>query len=259
MHGSQSQALTGDRRWLKRFSRPSPGGVQLLCFHSGGASAGMFRHWATLAAPGIDVVAVQLPGRADRFGESPYRRMGPLIDDFITAVEPLLAQPFALYGTSMGARVAWAFAHELRERALPQPRALYVAASAAPCLDDGNWTWEGRDDGLEGYVREMGGTPAEVLAEPQLLAVLLATLDADLTVLSTHGFQPAAPLDLPIHAFAGSDDPESPPERMMGWKAETTAGFDLTSVPGGHFFDREGDSLVIETIGADLGLGREKP
>ncbi|MBB2914118.1 surfactin synthase thioesterase subunit [Streptosporangium becharense] len=259
MHGPQSQALNGDRRWLKRFGRPAPGGVQLLCFHSGGAGAGMFRHWTQLAAPGIDIVAVQLPGRADRFGEPPYRRMKPLLDDLITAAGPLFARPFALYGTSMGARVAWALAHALRERALPRPRALYVAASAAPCLDDGTWSWEDREDGLEGYVREMGGTPAEVLAEPQLLAVLLGTLDADLTVLSTHGFRPATPLDLPIHAFAGSQDPEAPPDRMIGWKAETTARFDLTPIPGGHFFDREGDRLVIETIGSDLGTGRGQP
>ncbi|GAA2988003.1 thioesterase II family protein [Streptosporangium longisporum] len=258
MHGSHGQALSGDHRWLKRFGWPAPGGVQLLCFHSGGGAAGMFRHWAQPAAPGIEIVAVQLPGRADRFGETPYRRMQPLLDDLVTAVEPLLARPFALYGTSMGARVAWALAHALRERSLPQPRALYVAASAAPCLDDGTWLWEDRKDGLEGYVREMGGTPAEVLAEPQLLALLLTTLDADLTVLSTHDFHPETPLDLPIHAFAGSQDPEAPPERMIGWKAETTARFDLTPIPGGHFFDREGDGLVIKTIGSDLGAGRQR-
>jgi medium-chain acyl-[acyl-carrier-protein] hydrolase len=104
--------------------------------------------------------------------------MEHLVDDLIEVLKVIMDQPFACYGASMGARVAWALAHALRERSMPMPRALYVAASIAPQSDDENWRWEGREDGLEGYVREMGGTPAEVLAEPELLAALLPTLRA---------------------------------------------------------------------------------
>jgi surfactin synthase thioesterase subunit len=199
----------------------------------------------------VDPVAVQLPGRGDRFAEPPYDRMEPLVDELVTVLAPLQDRPFAFYGTSMGARVAWALAHRLRERGMLQPSMLFVAASAAPAQDDGTWLWEEREDGLEGYVREMGGTPPEVLAEPELLASLLPTLEADLTVLSRHGGQlrGAPPLDVPIHAFAGSRDPESPPERMAGWRTETTAGFDLDALPCGHFFDDATQRWVAERVG----------
>src|SRR5581483_10101922 len=115
----------------------------------------------------------------DRFLEPAYDRMKPLVDDLVDVVAPLLHEPFACYGVSMGARVAWALAHALRERGMPMPQALYVAASRGPTRDDGDWRWEGRADGLEGYVRETGGTPPAVLAEPVLLAALLPTLHAD--------------------------------------------------------------------------------
>lgn len=241
-----------ERRWLKRFGQRGQSGVQLLCFPYAGGSAGMFRHWSRMLPPHLELVAVQLPGRADRFLESPYERMAPLVDDLIGVLEPVLDRPFACYGSSMGARVAWALAHALRERAMPMPRALYVAASSAPRLDNESWRWEGRPDGLEGYVREMGGTPAEILAEPELLAALLPTLRADLTVLSTHGFRPAAPLDVPIRAFAGIGDDEAPPARMSAWSAETSARFDLDALGCGHFFDPGTERLVIEAIGRDL-------
>lgn len=242
-----------DRRWLKRFTRPDPAArVRLLCFHYAGGSATMFRPWAERLPPSVELLAVQLPGRADRFLEAPYDRMKPLVDDLVEVIGPVLAGPFACYGVSMGARVAWALAHALRERAMPMPRALYVAASGGPSLDNGHWKWEGREDGLEGYVREMGGTPAAVLAEPTLLAALLPTLRADLTVLSTHGFHPATPLDTPIRAFAGAGDEEASPERMGAWGAETSGRFDLDVLPCGHFFDAGSERSLVEAVGRDL-------
>jgi len=246
------QVQDGDRRWLKRFGREGPAEITLLCFHYAGGNAAVFRRWPPAMPWFIAPVAVQLPGRADRFGEPSYKRMAPLVDDLVEVIKPLLDRPFAFYGVSMGARVSWALAHELRQRAMPVPRKLFVAASTAPGLDDGRWQWDDREDGLVGYMREMGGTPEEVLAEPELLAGLLPMLRADLTVLSTHGFHPTTPLDIPIRAFAGTEDPEASPERMSGWRDETSARFDLERVPGGHFFDTAGEQQVIQTIGADL-------
>lgn len=247
-----------DRRWLKRFGqRAEPADVRLFCFHYAGGSAGMFRLWPRLLPPSVEPIAVQLPGRADRFNEPPFQRMRPLVDELIDVLDPFLDQPFACYGVSMGARVAWALAHELRDRGLPMPSHLFVACDAAPITDNGQWKWEGRADGLEGYVREMGGTPPEVLAEPMLLAALLPTLGADLTVLSTHGFRPSTPLDVPIHAFAGADDAESPPERMSGWRVETSARFDLDVLPSGHFLDEAAEVRVCEAVGRDLTAPRD--
>jgi surfactin synthase thioesterase subunit len=132
------------------------------------------------------------------------------------------------------------------------PTALYLACDVAPGNDDGTWPWEGRADGLEGYLREMGGTPPEVLAEPELMRALLPTLRADLEALSTHGFHPTTPLDVPIHAFAGSADPTAPPDSMAAWEAETTGPFTLDVLASGHFLDADAERRVTETIGRDL-------
>jgi medium-chain acyl-[acyl-carrier-protein] hydrolase len=242
------------RRWLKRFGhRDEPAETLLLCFHHAGGNAAMYRQWPGLLPRSIEPVAVQLPGRADRFREPAHERMAPLVDELVEVLAPLLERPYACYGVSMGARVTWALAHALRERAMPLPRMLFVAAAAAPILDNGRFDWEGRTDGLEGYVRELGGTPDKVLAEPGLLSAFMPTLRADLTVLSTHHFRPATPLDVRIRAFAGIDDRVAGSARMTGWRMETAARFDLGLVSGGHFFDSAGEQEVIRTIGDDLG------
>lgn len=249
----------GDRRWLKRFGRrDETADVRLLCFHHAGGNAATYRRWPGMMPRSIQPIAVQLPGRADRLREPAYDRMTPLLDDLVEVIKPLLDRPFACYGVSLGARVAWALVHALRERAMPMPRSLFVAACQAPSLDDGVWEWEGREDGLEGYVRELGGgMPPEVLADPELVQDLLATLRADVAVLTTHSLRPEAPLDVPIHAFAGTDDPSATSQQMSAWRRETTARFDLDVVAGGHFFDRAGERQVIQAIGHDLADGAD--
>lgn len=242
-----------DRRWFKRFGRRDGSAeLRLLCFHHAGGAASMYRHWPRLLPPSIEPVAVQLPGRADRFNEPAFDRMTPLVDELVEVLKPLLDRPFACYGVSMGSRVAWTLTHALRERSMPMPSQLFLACDIAPVHDDGTWPWEGRADGLEGYLREMGGTPPEVLADPGLVRALLPTLRADLTALSTHGFHPDPPLDIPIHAFAGTGDRSAPPDLMAAWQAETTARFDLDLVQSGHFFDKDAERRVIQTIGHDL-------
>ncbi len=242
-----------DRRWFKRFGRrAAPADVRLLCFHHAGGSAASYRGWPGMLPPSVEPVAVQLPGRADRFRERPFDRMAPLVEALLDVLPPLLDRPFACYGVSMGAQVAWALAHALRERALPRPVALFLACDVAPVHNDGTWPWENRADGIEGYMREMGGTPPEVLAEPELMRALVPVLGADLTVLSTHDRRPGAPLDVPIHCFAGDRDDTAPPDLMDAWRHETTGRFDLDVLASGHFLDEAAERHVTATIGATL-------
>jgi medium-chain acyl-[acyl-carrier-protein] hydrolase len=253
------QATGLDRRWLKSFgSRGRTAEIRLLCFHHAGGSAAMYRKWPELITPEIEPIAVQLPGRADRFNEPAFEHMALLVDALVDVITPLLDQPLACYGVSMGARVAWSLARALHERAMPMPVQVFLACEPAPAHDDAAPPWENRPDGLEGYLRDLGGTPPEVLAEPELIRALLPTLRADLTALTTAAAGQGAPLDVPIRAFAGTEDPVAPAGLMAAWRAETSAGFELDPIPGGHFFDPAGERHVIDAIGDDLRRTRRR-
>lgn len=225
----------------------------------------MYRTWSQLLPAGVEAVAVQLPGRADRFREKPFVTMASLLDALVPVIGPCTGRPFAFYGLSMGAKVAWALTHRLREAGLPLPRALYLASAAAPSWQESAMQWQ---DDLVGYLRDMGGTPPEVLSEPALLNALIPTLRADLTLVDTYLARPQPPLDLPVLAFAGIDDVEGSPDRMAGWQVETSGRFELHQVHGGHFFDVAGEQQVVTTLVADLmapapaptaaGVGRER-
>lgn len=239
-------------RWFLRYRRDERPDVRLFCFHHAGGSASIYREWSELLPGFIEPVAVQLPGRAGRLWERPFATMAPLVDALVDALWPMLDRPFACYGLSMGAKVCWALTHRLRELAMPMPIALYLAGAAAPEWREGRTDWELHPEALIAYLREMGGTPPQIFEEPELLAVLLPTLRADLTLVDNFRFHPATPLAVPIRAFAGVDDVEGSAERMHGWRAQTTEWFALDTVPGGHFFDATGERQVIRTITEDL-------
>jgi medium-chain acyl-[acyl-carrier-protein] hydrolase len=247
----------GNLRWLRCPRRDESAHLRLLCFHYAGGNAAIFRDWPRLLPSAIEPIAVQLPGRTDRVAEPPYTDMDTLVAELIEVIMPLLGQPVACYGASMGARVAWALAHALRDRGLPLPAKLYVASSTAPSLELPVRGWNEPDSGLIDYMRDLGGTPEAILADREWLSQLLPTLRADLTVLGTHALRPARPLNIPVHAFSGVDDVEASPDLMSGWQAETAAGFWLDAIPGGHFFSREGQQRVIDVISADLSYARK--
>lgn len=238
--------------WARSYAERPDAAVRLFCFPYAGGTASLFRTWHTALPATIEPVAIQLPGRDDRFDEPPHERMAPLVADLADALTPLLDKPYACYGFSMGARVALALAHEVRDRGLPAPRRLFVASSAAPALRRPVRGWDEPEEGLVAYLRDLGGTPPELFDNPGLLELFLPSLRADLTVVGTCPVVPTTPLDVPIRAFAGEADAEAPPARMRDWAMETSAGFELTTLAGGHFFPAEETARMMEIIGADL-------
>nr|WP_042180534.1 thioesterase domain-containing protein [Kibdelosporangium sp. MJ126-NF4]CEL14431.1 putative thioesterase [Kibdelosporangium sp. MJ126-NF4]CTQ88796.1 putative thioesterase [Kibdelosporangium sp. MJ126-NF4] len=239
-------------KWLRSYGSGDGGRIRLLCFHYAGGTASMFRTWHTLLPREIEPVAVQLPGRDDRHAEPPYESMADLVPDLVDALSPVLDKPFACYGFSMGARVALALSHELRARDLPLPVKLFVASSAAPALRLPVRGWAEADEGLVAYLRELGGTSPIVFDHPDLLDLFLPTVRADLKVVGTCPVGEREPLGVPIRAFAGAGDTEASPDRMLPWRAETSAEFDLNILPGKHFFTNEGTTQMLTATTKDL-------
>ena len=233
-----SQVLRGAAgTWIKPVGLP-PAVVRLrlICFHYAGGSPSVFRAWPPLLSRGVTVEPVLLPGRDGRYREPAFDRMAPLVSAVTEALGPRLDRPYALFGYSMGAQVAFHVAHALRAAGLPQARALFVGASPGPYLQREVPAWDQSDEHLVAYLHDMGATPRHVLDDPELLALVLPTLRADLTTVATCPYTPRPPLAMPIHAFAGSRDVAASPERMRAWQRESTGAFRLQVFDGGHFF-----------------------
>lgn len=233
--------------------------VRLLCFPNAGAGAGAFRRFAEPLAPYAELRVVRLPGREQRINEPPHERLETLLTELTDTLQPDLRTPpgqrLAFFGHSMGALVAFELTRRLRAAGHRLPDALLVSGGRAPHVPPpADWvTMHTLTDG--DFLRRLpsyGGTPAELLRQPELLRLFLPTLRADFAVVETYRYRPGEPLDIPVAAYGGGDDAEAPIEAMAGWREQTTAAFRHRVFPGGHFYLAERVDELARTIVTDL-------
>src|SRR5262245_25071207 len=119
-------------RWLA-FARPRPqAAIRLFCFPYAGGGASVFRGWANGLPGSVEVCPVQIPGRETRFREPAFTRLPLLIEAVAESLGPHLDRPFALFGHSLGALVAFELARHLQRERGPEPVHLFVSGCGAP-------------------------------------------------------------------------------------------------------------------------------
>jgi medium-chain acyl-[acyl-carrier-protein] hydrolase len=162
--------------------------------------------------------------------------------------------PFAFFGHSMGAAVAYEAARRCAADGRP-PRHLFVSGRRAPQLP-ADWpvTYDLPDAEFVEYLRSLNGTPAEVFDHPELLELMLPLLRADFSVVETYRYLPGPALDCPVTAFGGAGDVEVGRAEVEAWAAQTTAAFAARVVPGDHFFlnDPQARALMLRVIDTEL-------
>jgi surfactin synthase thioesterase subunit len=239
------------RRWFP-LARPAPQAkVRLFCFPHAGAGASAYREFGARLGPDIECIAVQLPGRETRIAEPPVEDVEALAAELAPLVAARGAPRFALFGHSMGALVAFNVAHALRERAI-EPVHLFVSGREAPerVTDD---PWHGLpDQELLDRVAELGAMPEFVLRDPEMVALVLPVLRADLTLCERYRYRPQPPLTVPITALAGAADPTLEDGPLSEWAPHTSARFAEHILPGDHFYAAEGLDKLMAIVRAAL-------
>ena len=237
---------------------PNPAArLRLFCLPFAGGGATIFRTWARALPPTIEVCPVQLPGRENRLGESPYTDILPLAQTLARQIRLYSQKPFAIYGHSMGALLAFELTRILQRQNAPLPLTLFLAAHRAAHLSPRRAPlYALPDEELIQALRRLGGLQDEVIEDRELLDILLPTLRADLTLCDRYGFSSDTPLNCPFQLYAGRDDTEVPPEDMHSWSEHSTQSSSLHIYSGGHFFLRsDSDALMQEIAGALAQLG----
>lgn len=231
--------------WFTNFQRPINAPLRLFCFPYAGGGANIYREWPRLLE-NVEVIAAQLPGRERRIMESPIDSMPTLVEDLVRFMEPLLDKPFFLFGHSMGALIIYELASQLQQQRYPTPRHLFISAYRSPDRVSRNKQLHFLSD-LE-FMAELsryGGTPDELLRNPEMRELFLPTLRADFKLHETHTFHKRPPLFCPITTLAGSNDRIVTADEMSGWAEKTAFPLTQVSIAGGHFFLNESRREVL--------------
>lgn len=232
----QRRAPGADKNpWRVALNAPVEPRAQIICLPYGGGSASAFRGWTSALPAHIQLLAIDLPGRAARFAEPLLSR----VEDVTAGLSKLpdFELPTLVFGHSLGALLAyeWLSALHLAGRSLPIHLVVsgrgppHTPRMRAPIhqLPDAKFLAE---------VQRYQGMPGEVLQHPELVELILPILRADFTLTETYRHQPRPPLPVPLRILGGEDDPMVDTMQLAAWRELGMPDSRVETFSGGHFY-----------------------
>jgi medium-chain acyl-[acyl-carrier-protein] hydrolase len=201
----------------------------------------------------FELFALRLPGRESRIVEKPLIRLSILVEKLANVMEPFFDRPFAFYGHSMGALIAFELALYLRKNGLMVPSHLFVAAGRAPHLVNLEPPYYDLPENqfLE-KLKRYRGMPAEILQNADLMEFIMPALRADMEMLQTYSFSDTAPLSCPISVFGGMTDVMVTQYHLEAWEKYTRSVFGLNMFETGHFFSADTENQMLRILTAQF-------
>jgi medium-chain acyl-[acyl-carrier-protein] hydrolase len=241
------------RGWLVCL-KPNPRAtLRLFCFPYAGGGLPAFKGWAKALPISVEIWVVVLPGRGAFIRQPPFRSMGQLVGSLKGAFSNHHQTPFSFLGHSLGALVSFEVVRALRKENKPLPACLFVSGCGPPQLPDlSEPLHDLPDDEFLEAIRRLNGTPPEVLENQELIRLFLPAIRADFEVAETYVYQEEPPLDCPISAFGGLQDPLVTREGLLAWRYQSTGRFSLQMFPGDHFFIHNNGSGFLGYFSAKL-------
>jgi surfactin synthase thioesterase subunit len=231
----------------------APPQLRLFCFAYAGGGASIFQPWRALLPDYIEIVAVQLPGRETRFHEPARHDIAALISELVDATAAELHLPFASFGHSLGTLLSYKWAIELQRRGLPQPRHMIMSGRGAPHLAGTRAPTHLLPDAhFIQTLREMRGTPEELLQDDEAMRVLLPQIRADFALAAAHDTATIQMLPCGLSVYGGLADPGASQQQLRAWQSYSADPIRLRMFPGDHFFLHSARHTLLEAVVRDL-------
>lgn len=242
-----------EQGWMRSLARAETAAARLVCFPHSGGSATTFSDWAAVVPSGVELLAVQYPGRGDRFVEQLVDDVAEMAGHVVSELLRLPKSDQVLFGHSLGAVVAYETALLLRDMG-EEPSRLCISACLPPGeLADRDVHWA-TDDDLWTTLCALGGIEPAIAEHAELRELLLPTLRSDLRAHATYRpSSPTTPLSCPVTCYHGAGDPMVDETRLKRWADVTSGEFTLKVRPGGHFHVATDAARLVADV---LGRGR---
>lgn len=246
--------------WIKNYESRPAAELRLFCLPYAGGGASLYRDWSQDLPPEVEVRAIQPPGREERLLEEPHDSVEDLVGALVEPLAAELDRPYALFGHSMGALVAFELVRELRARGAPQPTWFFASGHRAPQIPCPVETIHelSADEFLHELNRRYDAVPQAARESAELLELFLPGLRADVAVCDTYGYADGEPFDFPITAVGGDADEIVKTEEVAAWREQTTGAFRALTFAGDHFFVKSARDELLRELSTDLqqALGR---
>ncbi|HUI95554.1 MAG TPA: SDR family NAD(P)-dependent oxidoreductase [Xanthobacteraceae bacterium] len=252
------------RRWLVVVGPRAAPRFRLFCFPFAGGGSAVYRSWAQALDPGIEVVAIEPPGRLSRIAEPPVSDMTEFVDQLAEEMTGALDRPFAFFGHCLGALTMYETARRLIHTTPFRPVHLFASGARPPDRIADQSSFEERltndllnlaefrislpahrqpDDVFAELIRHFNIQATEqLLVDPELRGLMLPVIRAEFEMASNYHFAGEQPWDIPITCFAARGDPYVSRRHALGWGRFTNARLQVFIRDGAHF-------AVVDDVG----------
>ena len=239
-------------KWIVRPLIRREARFQLVCLPQAGGNAWTYRQWAERLPSAIELLAVQYPGHGDRLGEEPHRDFERLRSRIAEHLAPELDRPYALFGHSMGALLAFETGRTLQATEVGPPRHVFLSGYNAPgspsAVDISTPVHEMNDTQLLERIEALDCTPREILEDQEMRTLLLRMIRADSAVCDSHTLDHRPPLVSPITVLGGTEDPRTSQFGLQAWHEFTSDHFEVRWFKGNHGFLLSEEERVHEML-----------
>lgn len=210
--------------------------IKLYCIPYSGGNFNSYAEFKKYLPHHIDLVNLELPGRGKRSSEPLLHTIEEMVLDLFEQIANNPKIPFAIYGHSLGALLGVMLCRYIFEKGYDPPERLFVSGQTAPALlgTDSNHLLPDKE--FINMIREMGGTPVELLDDEGFMKYFLPVIRADFESIGNFTYDPESkPLDIPVTVMIGRNE-KITDEEAERWQYETSKKISIHKYSGGHFF-----------------------
>lgn len=226
--------------------------VTLFCIAHAGGDFRTFLPLKKRLESTIEVIVLERSGHGRRLADPLHTDFDIVVDDLFSQLPTSLDKPYAIFGHSFGARLAYRLCQRIREKNLQLPLHLFVSGDRSPetnVLEKETHTLDSEQFWIQ--LKKIGSYPLDFFENTVLHEFFEKIIRADLKALSSYTHRTEAAFDFPITAMIGEDEPITTEEANL-WRHTTNALFSLQVYSGGHFFIKEHIRKIAQNMTTSL-------
>ena len=241
--------MANEQSWYLEYKKNPHATLRLFCFHHSGGGASAYFPWVEQLSSNIELIAVQLPGREDRFTEPLSNNLNHIINKLSEGFCFYKDKPFFVFGHSLGALISYEFIKSIHQRYSLYPRHMIVSAAKAPHLPYRmNHLSKLDDTTLKKELSAYNGIDDLILGNDELLNLFLPIIRNDFSISENYRCVSSSVFPCDILALSGTHDQTVSEEETLAWSAYTTGKFKHLSFPGAHFFIKDHQKKILEIV-----------
>ncbi|MDX2565284.1 thioesterase domain-containing protein [Streptomyces sp. TX20-6-3] len=241
--------LIPSKVWLRQLTRPENPRWRVFCFPPAAAGSAFFRPWISSISD-IELWAIQLPQREDRLTDKGPQTIGSTATCVAQALQWANQIPFAFFGHSLGALIAYETTIRLERQSMPTPTHLFVSSCAAPSAHKPR-SFAADDDAVVMATLARLGMDPTLLTDQNMQELILEAARTDLAMFFGYDSN-RAQVHCPISVLRGIDDATLTQSDLDPWCRHTPFVTSYSSFSGSHHYLHRNSQRVLDTITSTL-------